>query len=267
MSDSEADEKSYESYDNNSDDDFKEDFDDDEEYDEPSVKPRIKIGPIIDEDVADDQEEMEYAGMDSDDEDDVFGDMDAPAYPPPPPLGDPEEEDDTDDDIDYNRDSPTQVGRVIGVDQGVQPEADEEDVDSDDDESSDEEEEGFFQKLDKEVLSNYIDIFHPESRVHNYDEVRTLAKVTRNNEGAIVDELHRTLPFLTKFEKAKILGLRSKQLNEGAKPFIQTPPNVVTGYAIAIMELAAKKIPFIIRRPIPNGGSEYWRVSDLELIN
>ena len=101
MSDSEADEKSYESYDNNSDDDFKEDFDD-EEYDEPSVKPRIKIGPIIDEDVVDDQEEMEYAGMDSDDEDDVFGDMDAPAYPPPPPLGDPEEEDDTDDDIDYD---------------------------------------------------------------------------------------------------------------------------------------------------------------------
>ena len=70
--------------------------------------------------------------------------MDAPAYPPPPPLGDPEEEDDTDDDIDYDRDSPN-IGRVIGVDQGSQPEADEGDVDSDDDESSDEEEEGFFQ--------------------------------------------------------------------------------------------------------------------------
>ena len=62
LSDSEADDKSYESYDNNSDDDFKEEFED-EDYDEPSVKPRIKIGPIIDEDVADDQEEMEYGGM------------------------------------------------------------------------------------------------------------------------------------------------------------------------------------------------------------
>ena len=121
-------------------------------------------------------------------------------------------------------------------------------------------------KIDKEVLSNYIDIHHPEYRVHNYDEVRTLATVTRNKDGVIVDELHRTLPFLTKFEKARILGVRSKQLNEGAKPFVKTPPNVVTGYAIAILELAAKKIPFIIRRPIPNGGSEYWRVSDLELI-
>ena len=61
MSDSEAEEKSYESYDNNSDDDFKEDFED-EEYDEPSVKPRIKIGPIIDEDVA---EETEAEEMDT----------------------------------------------------------------------------------------------------------------------------------------------------------------------------------------------------------
>ena len=31
-------------------------------------------------------------------------------------------------------------------------------------------------------------------------------------------------------------------------------------------ELEEKKIPFIIRRPLPNGGSEYWNVSDLELL-
>ena len=38
------------------------------------------------------------------------------------------------------------------------------------------------------------------------------------------------------------------------------------GSVIAELELKAKKIPFIIRRPLPNRGSEYWRVSDLELI-
>ena len=32
------------------------------------------------------------------------------------------------------------------------------------------------------------------------------------------------------------------------------------------MELKEKKIPFIIKRPIPGGGSEYWNVKDLELI-
>ena len=64
----------------------------------------------------------------------------------------------------------------------------------------------------------------------------------------------------------KLLGLRAKQLDEGAQPFVKVPSNVVTGYIISLMELEQKKIPFIIRRPIPGGGSEYWKVSDLELI-
>ena len=97
--------------------------------------------------------------------------------------------------------------------------------------------------------------------MHNYDEVRTMASVVRGNDGAILDDLHRTLPFMTKFEKARVLGIRAKQLNEGAQAFVKVPPNIVTGYTIAQMELEQKKIPFIIRRPIPGGGSEYWKVS------
>ena len=30
---------------------------------------------------------------------------------------------------------------------------------------------------------------------------------------------------------------------------------------------SSKKITFIIRRPIPNGGSEYWKVNDLKNID
>jgi hypothetical protein len=33
------------------------------------------------------------------------------------------------------------------------------------------------------------------------------------------------------------------------------------------MELNQKRIPFIIKRPIPGGGCEFWRVSDLELVD
>ena len=36
--------------------------------------------------------------------------------------------------------------------------------------------------------------------------------------------------------------------------------------AIAEEELKQKKIPFIIRRPLPNGASEYWKVKDLEML-
>jgi len=40
----------------------------------------------------------------------------------------------------------------------------------------------------------------------------------------------------------------------------------VDGYQIALLELEHKKLPFIIKRPYPNGGVEYWNVGDLEVL-
>ena len=79
--------------------------------------------------------------------------------------------------------------------------------------------------------------------------------------------MHTTLPFLTRYEKAKILGLRAKQINHGSKPFVNVPTRIIDGHIIAKLELNAQKIPFIIRRPMPNGGSEYWQVKDLKIID
>jgi DNA-directed RNA polymerase I, II, and III subunit RPABC2 len=78
--------------------------------------------------------------------------------------------------------------------------------------------------------------------------------------------LHRTVPFLTKYERTRIIGQRAKQINSGSKPFVNVPQHIIDGYIIAELELKQKKIPFIIKRPIPGGGSEYWNVKDLELI-
>ena len=129
-----------------------------------------------------------------------------------------------------------------------------------------EEDEHYLQKFDSEMRDNFIVNFHPEARTHNYEEVKALARVTRDGRGIIVDPLHKTLPFLTKYEMTRILGQRAKQLDSGAKPFVKIPLNVIDGYHIAKLELEQKKIPFIIKRPYPNGGVEYWSVSDLELI-
>ena len=41
---------------------------------------------------------------------------------------------------------------------------------------------------------------------------------------------------------------------------------IIDGYLIALMEYEEKKIPMILRRPLPNGGCEYWKLQDLELI-
>ena len=135
---------------------------------------------------------------------------------------------------------------------------------SDDDDDEDEEDENYLQKLDSSVKTNLISDYHPEIRSHNYDEIDILSRIVRDEQGTIVDPLHRTLPFMTKFERARILGERAKQLNAGAEPMIPIDADVIDGYLIALKELGQKKIPIIVRRPMPNGGSEYWRVKDLD---
>jgi DNA-directed RNA polymerase subunit K/omega len=129
-----------------------------------------------------------------------------------------------------------------------------------------EEDENYLQKFDSEMRDNFILNYHPEARTHNYEEVKALARVTRDGRGIIIDPMHKTLPFLTKYEMTRILGQRAKQLDSGAKAFVKVPLNVIDGYHIAKLELEQKKIPFIIKRPFPNGGIEYWHVSDLELL-
>jgi len=131
---------------------------------------------------------------------------------------------------------------------------------------SDEEEDDYLQKFDKELRENYIATEHPESIVNNYDEVYNLAKVQRNKDNIVIDKLHKTIPLLTKYEKTKILGLRAKQLNNGAVPYVKINSNIIDGYLIALKELEEKKIPFIVRRPLPSGISEYWHLQDLEII-
>ena len=122
-------------------------------------------------------------------------------------------------------------------------------------------------KVEQNINQDILNIFHPEINQINYKELLTLSQVTKNKKGVIVDPLHTTYPFLTRYEKAKILGLRAKQINHGSKPFVTVPNYIIDGHTIALMELNKGKIPYIIRRPMPNGGSEYWKVKDLQIID
>ena len=145
---------------------------------------------------------------------------------------------------------------------------DEEDVvdDDDNDDNDDGDDDDMLQKFDHETKKKYIAAHHPECLSFNHEETETLSRVVRDENGRIVDPYHKTLPFLTKYEKTRILGIRTKQLNEGAKPYIDVNPTIIDGYIIAQLELEHKRLPFIIRRPIPNGGSELWKLQDLEII-
>lgn len=123
----------------------------------------------------------------------------------------------------------------------------------------------YFKKFEKTSKMDYIKRAHPEQISHNSDEVVKLSRITRINN-CIVDPFHRSIPILSKYEKTQILGQRSVQIENGATPFIHVPDNIINSHIIAEMELAQKKIPFIIRRPMNDGTCEYWKISDLEVL-
>jgi DNA-directed RNA polymerase subunit K/omega len=84
--------------------------------------------------------------------------------------------------------------------------------------------------------------------------------------GDRADSNHRTYPFLTNYEKTKIIGLRANQLSKGSMPFIAVPKHITDVKDIAKLELEQKRLPFIIKRPLPNGEFEYWRLTDLLIL-
>ncbi len=112
----------------------------------------------------------------------------------------------------------------------------------------------------------YINTYHPEENNLSFDEMYNLSLITRDDKGNIDDPLHVTYPLLSKYEKAKLIGLRVNQLNRGSKPFINIQNMILDKHLIAEEELKQKKIPFILKRPIPNGSFEYWNLKDLEII-
>jgi len=71
----------------------------------------------------------------------------------------------------------------------------------------------------------------------------------------------KTIPILTKFEKARIIGVRLQQLANGSKPRVDTS-NSRTIHDIVNKELEARMIPFIIRRTLPNGHYEDWKLEE-----
>ena len=132
-----------------------------------------------------------------------------------------------------------------------------------DDEDSDEDENAF-QKLNDYENIDVLNAYHTRLKQENYNTISALTQLTYDKNGVIQDVLHKTLPVLTKYELTKCLSIRTAQLNNGGAAFVPVPPNIIDGYQIAVMELKARKLPFIIKRPMPDGTHEYWKVNDLD---
>ena len=160
------------------------------------------------------------------------------------------------------------MGRGGCVEQNAE---DDDDNDDHDDAVTDSDDEDWAERLkqggliaEDGTLGSELLAEHPETQTVNVDEVRAAANVIRNSTGGIIDPNHTTTPLITRYEKAKVLGIRAEQLSSGGQPAIPLPNEGMSSGEIAYAEYQAGKIPFIIRRPLPSGKSEYWRVSDLQ---
>jgi len=71
-----------------------------------------------------------------------------------------------------------------------------------------------------------------------------------------------TTPYMTKYERARVLGTRALQIAMCAPVMVELEGET-DPLEIAYKELKAKKIPIIIRRYLPDGSWEDWGIDEL----
>lgn len=79
-----------------------------------------------------------------------------------------------------------------------------------------------------------------------------------------------TREYFTKYEYTALIALRAQQLADGAKPLASTeglkPSDPMFVWHVAKREVEQRKLPFIIRRQLPDGTAEFWSVQELEIM-
>ena len=81
---------------------------------------------------------------------------------------------------------------------------------------------------------------------------------------------NKTSPLMTKYEFNQLISLRMLHLSKGAPPFLDGMEDLKIKSntelrKIAVQELLEGKMPYIVRRMMPNGKPEYWRIKDMDL--
>jgi DNA-directed RNA polymerase I, II, and III subunit RPABC2 len=81
-------------------------------------------------------------------------------------------------------------------------------------------------------------------------------------ELAIPRDQRTTTPYMTKYERARVLGTRALQISMNA-PVLVDLEGETDPLQIAMKELAQRRIPLVIRRYLPDGSYEDWGCDEL----
>jgi DNA-directed RNA polymerase subunit K/omega len=105
----------------------------------------------------------------------------------------------------------------------------------------------------------------------NVNSVLTYTKQPFDECGKILTSLDKpkvSKLIMTKYEFNGVISLRTSQLSLGAIPFVDINDEIKSNMdlrKVALEELRQNKIPYLIKRPLPNNKYEFVRVKDLDL--
>ncbi|XP_052832423.1 DNA-directed RNA polymerases I, II, and III subunit RPABC2 [Octopus bimaculoides] len=99
--------------------------------------------------------------------------------------------------------------------------------------------------------------------IENPEESENIDILPSSEASLKVDHDKRiTTPFMTKYERARVLGTRALQIAMCAPVMVELEGET-DPLQIAMKELKARKIPIIIRRYLPDGSYEDWAIEEL----
>lgn len=93
--------------------------------------------------------------------------------------------------------------------------------------------------------------------------------VSRDDVVRNVDTPRVSQPYFSKYEYTALLSCRAQQIAEGAIPMVPltdfntNDPKFI--WKVAEREILERKLPYLVKRQLPNGQTEFWSVAELEL--
>ncbi|KAL0382332.1 UNVERIFIED_CONTAM: DNA-directed RNA polymerases II, IV and V subunitA [Sesamum calycinum] len=127
------------------------------------------------------------------------------------------------------------------------------------------------------MLRTRVRVYEDEPMEPEPDEGAEVEEENNNNEDAPdpiegdgdekqeqepVERPRKTSKYMTKYERARILGTRALQISMNAPVMVELEGET-DPLEIAMKELRERKIPFTIRRYLPDGSYEDWGVDEL----
>mmetsp|Transcript_15637 Transcript_15637/g.32184 ORF Transcript_15637/g.32184 Transcript_15637/m.32184 type:complete len:147 (-) Transcript_15637:656-1096(-) len=107
-----------------------------------------------------------------------------------------------------------------------------------------------------------LEMYEGKLENNNINLEKSNKKTIKTHKKQISPDIRSSLPFLTKYEKARILGARALQISLGA-PVMVNLESQTDSLDIATKELKERKIPITIRRYLPSGEFEDWHLDEL----